>query len=306
MKPGPFLWVGMNLSVAGVLMVLLVQLTGGDSWRVVASCDDESTVSGSIAAEAGSHVIEVFVTYHVPGSSEWLPVPGASQTLTVEGPGPHSFGPLDVSATPLEANSIRVEIEVAGNPTNAKSESFTPCGPPLSTATQTPATSTQPPSTATQPPPTSTQPPSTATQPIATSTAPVSTATQPPPTSTQPPSTATQPPPTSTQPPSTATQPPPTSTQPPSTATQPVATSTTPASAGAATATPTLISEERGVVTQVTPTVPPGGSIRGIPNAGDGGLLAEHRTSLTVLGIGLIFLGMMLMVGRGLVDVRRT
>jgi hypothetical protein len=52
--------------------------------------------------------------------------------------------------------------------------------------------------------------------------------------------------------------------------------------------------------------VTPGGTIRGIPNAGDGGLLAEHQTSLTVLGVGLIFFGMMLMVGRGLVDVRRT
>jgi hypothetical protein len=251
----------MHLSVVGVLLVLFVQLST-DSWTVEASCSSGTTVSGSITDGEGSHLIEVFVTYHVPGSAVWLRVPGASQTLSVEGPGPHSFGPLDVSATPAEANAIRVEIEVDGDPTNEKSESFPPCAGPSPTPTHT-STSTQPTSTSTQPTPTSTS---------------------------QPTSTATQPPPTSTS-------------QPTSTATQPVSTATQIASLVTATLPAAPTSQIAGVA--ATPTATPAVSIRGIPNAGDGGLLAEHRTSLTVLGIGLIFFGMALVATRGLVDGRR-
>jgi hypothetical protein len=284
MSKNRFALVGTNLSLVGVVLVLFVQMSS-DSWRVNASCDGGSTVSGSISAPAGSHVIHVVVTYHVPGSSDWLPVPGASQTLNVTGSGPHAFGPLDVSATPVEANSIRVEIEVEGDPTNEKSESFKPCGGATPVPTQSP----------TQPPPTATQPPPTATQPVSTATAPVGTATQPPSTATQPPGTATQPPSTATQPPGTATQPPSTSTQPPGTATQP---------AFAATATRTPISEQGGRQVTPTPTLIP--SIRGIPSAGDGGLLAQHRTSFTVLGVALIIAGFALIASRGFVDARRV
>ena len=258
-----FFWVGMHLSVVGIVVVFIAQ-SSPESWRVEASCQDGS-VMGSITAEPGSHTIEVFVTFHVPGDSDWLEVPGASQTLIVEGTGPHSFGPLDVSATPPEANSIRVELDVRGNPTNEKSESFKPCAPS--------ATPTQPSDTPTQPSDTPTQPSGTATQPSGSATQPSGTATQPPATRT--------PRPTQT----------------------PRASATTPPGS---TLAPTLISEVGGTVTLATVTATPEAIVLGPPGSGDGGLLARHRTSLTVLGAALVFLGVTLIAARGMVDARHA
>lgn len=249
MARGRFLWFGLHLSLAGGLLILFAQLAdGADSWSVSASCGDGATVSGSITSPPGSHTIHVAVTYHVPGGSDWLAVSGASATLNVEGAGPHGYGPLDVSATPAEANSIRVEIDVTGDPTNEKSESFKPCRgvTPEPTATDT---STPEPSETVKPSPT--QPKETETP---------------------------RPTPSDTPVPS------PSVTEPPA-------------------ETPSPITEISATVSQPTSTATP--MVRGIPSAGSGGLLDQHRTSLTALGVGLIFLGMALVASRGLADARR-
>jgi len=58
------------------------------------------------------------------------------------------------------------------------------------------------------------------------------------------------------------------------------------------TATPTLVAQELGI-TQ-------------IPNAGDGGLLAQHREGIAVLGILLIGLAVVLIAARGAADARQV
>jgi hypothetical protein len=58
-------------------------------------------------------------------------------------------------------------------------------------------------------------------------------------------------------------------------------------------------------VSQPTPVPTQTTQIRGIPSAGDGGLLAQHRTSFTVLGVALVIGGVALIAGRGVVDARR-
>jgi len=129
---------GAYLSVIGAIVVALSQVSTTTSWSVEAACvPSEQAVTGSVSDDAGHHEIDVFVTYHVPGSGTWTLVPGSGQHLSVDGPGPHAFGPLDVSATPSSANAIRVEIEVQGSATNAKSDSFAPCGGSTPTATLT-------------------------------------------------------------------------------------------------------------------------------------------------------------------------
>jgi hypothetical protein len=246
-------WVGLNVIAVGALLLVLTLRASADAWNVVASCQN-GQVSGSVSSDPGSHIISVFVTYHIPGNDEWIPAPGASQTLNVQGTGPHNYGPLNISSVPANANSIRVEIDVTGHPTQEKSQSFKPC---QADPTQTPS-------------------------PTASPTTPVQT-------------------PTSTSAVPTNTPVPSTNTPIPSTATQ------IPATATAVTLAPTAttVTSIGGVVATPTAPAPQTTQIRGIPSAGDGGLLAQHRTSFTVLGVALVIAGVALIAGRGVVDARR-
>ena len=292
-----FLWLGIHLSVVGGVLIFLGQASAA-SWRVEASCEGEASVSGFITAESGSHTIEVVVTYHVPGDGVWHKVPGAVQTLNVEGTGPHRFGPLDVSATPSEANAIRVEIDVTGDPTKEKSDSFKPCGSaPTNTSTPQPTDTSTAKPTGSSP----TQPVSTSTQPAKTSTARPTHTSTPRPTNTSTP----RPTNTSTPRPTTISTPRPTNTSTPSPTSTATALATAPFGVvQSPTATP--ISEVRGTVTTATSSPTPTPMLLGPPASGSGGLLAAHRTSLTVFGLGLLVLGVALIGARGLVDDRQA
>jgi hypothetical protein len=160
------------------------------------------------------------------------------------------------------------------------------------------------------PPPKPTKPPHTATTAPSPTKAPHTATTAPSPT--KPPHTATTAP-SPTKPPHTATTAP-SPTSPPATATSvpsptrtpvtPLATSTAPAVVIASpTVSPTI--QVAGVVATPTPPPPQMPGVTGLPRAGDGGVLAQHRTSLTVLGVALMVLGVGLVAGRGLADSRR-
>ena len=305
--------VGIPLVLFGGALVVFAQVSAG-AWHVEASCDGPNgSVSGTITAESGSHEIEVFVTYHIPADGDWHRVAGAGQILNAEGTGPHRFGPLDVTATPPEANAIRVEIIVTGHSTNEKSDSFGPCGgapvatstahSPTHTSTSQPATATAQPASSLTPPPTNTAisaPTGIPTQATSPTLSPSSTAVS---TST---SIAVQSSPTP-QPTNTAISTAtsvvaqPTSSPTPSPTHTAIVSPTTP---GSAQLTATRTSEVSGRVSTATPTATLS-PIPGLapPSSGNGGLIAD-RTSLTLLGLGLMVIGTGLIAARGFADAR--
>ena len=150
-----------------VLIALAIGLTGAallgqhrsanaDSSPYSFSCDAQGNVSGtlSFSPSPATASFTVFLTYHVPGSSVFLPVPGGSETFVAGSTSPVSFM-LDASGVPSNANTIRIESSI----TNEKSNSFlcselataTATNTAAATATNTaaPATNTPVPSTGT-------------------------------------------------------------------------------------------------------------------------------------------------------------
>ena len=92
----------------------------------VAPCFDAEGISGTLAVTvtASPFVFDVWVTDHVPGGGDWLPVPGSLQTLTATvSDGALRFGPLSVASHRDGVNSFRVET----NGGNAKSSSVSAC-----------------------------------------------------------------------------------------------------------------------------------------------------------------------------------
>lgn len=102
-------------------------------------CDSEGNVVGmfTFSPSPSTVAFTVFLTYHVPGSGVFLPVPGGSASFAVGSTSPVSFT-LSTAGLPAEANTMRIESSL----TNEKSDSFLCNEGATATATVAAATST--------------------------------------------------------------------------------------------------------------------------------------------------------------------